>query len=244
MKLFLFLSFFIFFSCSNFSKKRTVKSRTESYLQTEEGGQFLLDIETGLNQDKDYVLKRKITTSKDDITLERSISIAKFKKLDKNVEGLFPYKSQAEFILNNEKYVSSMTMSAKTLNVSLRSPDAKWNGERTFKVPRSTINFCFFYMILDCAQVTGFLDLASSKGFGSMPVTIVLETYPFFSDQFLNISEEPFQRGELIYDGRNKAGEHRLSFNISNQVIFFFLDEKFNLLRTDWIAQQFKQARR
>ncbi len=244
MKLIVSLTFLFLISCSTIETKSVVGRSKQSFLQQEEGGKFLLEKETGIDKAGLYVLKRRVSTLQEDNVLERTISFSKFKKLDKDVKGLFPVKSQATFILNNEKYISTMKMNEKSLNVTLISPDEKWNGVRTFKLPKNTLNFCYLYKIIDCAKVTGFLDLASEKGFGSMPVTLVIGTYPFFSDQFLNVDELPFLSGELVYDGKNKSGEHRLSLNLANQVIFYFLDKDYGHLRTSWVAQNFNQLLR
>ncbi len=237
--------FAILTSCSILeSKKNYLKRSKTSFLQKEEGGEFRLIKETGFNKEKEYVVKRIVTTNQNESNiLEKTITFSVKKPIKKNVQGIFPNRSQAEFKFQDNIYKSSMRIIEGDLIVSLDTPEKRWQGQRQFKLPTKESIICFYQNVIDCAKVTGFMDKALDLGYGVMNLYIIISSYPFFQDQFLNFKDTPIIRSELQYDGKNKRGEYRFSLNVSGQSIFYFLNDQRNLVRQSWISQNFSKIK-
>ena len=243
----LIFTIFIFQSCSYLSlnNKALLNSRTQSFSQEEEAGEFLFRRKVGFDGNKNYVVKSDLTKlGNEDIALEKTITISKVKTINKKLRLLIPQKSESQYFLDGKKYFSRISISDKKITVKMISPEKQWNGEKEFVLTKGNGNICFYANIVECAIVSGFLSKAIETNMGKMNFYIVWEGYPYFHEQFLNIPNEVFSRATLVYDGVNRRKEHRLTLSAGGQSQFYFVDKEYKIIRHVWSSQGFQRESR
>ena len=171
--------------------------------------------------------------------LERASTTSVFGYLGKKVPVLRPKSSKFEVWFDKRSYKVEMNVNVKrrSMNVRMESPESQWKGDRLIAFPKGTGVFCFFNNVMECVGVTGFVNKAIKKGAGQMKFHVIWEGFPYFQEQYLNISQRLFAPARLNYDGTNKKGEHRFSLDVAGQSIFYLLDKSKNLSRWYWVAQ-------
>ncbi|EQC51256.1 hypothetical protein [Bacteriovorax sp. DB6_IX] len=242
------LALLLLTSCSFLGvKKDSLKADKAFYVQVEENGNFFSTRESGFSPNAKFIVKKSVRVDPaSELYLEKVITISSKKNLNPKVTILNPEQSEAIYYLNGKKYTSRMNLITKKnqLIVRMESPEKQWNGEKTYDIPKGNGNICYYSSIVECAVVTGFLDQAIKKGGGKMNFTLVWEAFPYFQEQFLNIPSEPIAIASLIYDGRNRLGQHRLTLDAGGQNQFYFVDKEYRLVKHVWASQGFTRERK
>jgi hypothetical protein len=254
MKIFFVLVLCISFSSCAFFNKTLRKDKALSsgatvitYNLTDKSGKFELVRETGFIKSKNqYITKRQIF-SKDENRklLEKSIVISTPGSF-KGVNILRPKISQYSVWFEKKKYFSEMSISTKekSMMIKLNSPEKQWRGESLIKFPKITGVFCYFSQIIECANLSGFIDEATKRQAGNMKVLIIWEGFPYIQEQYLNIPKEVFLNATFAYDGKNQNNERRFTLKFAGQSVFYFVDKKNRLLKMFWVSQGLSVTRK
>jgi len=238
----------IFFTSCSFlgSKKDSLKKDNAVYNQVEENGKYVAVRDSGFTSSKSFVVKTSVKNDlKSDLYLEKNVTISDVQSITKKVRALLPRKSESVYYLNGKRYSTRMNLEKYEGKIVVRmvSPEAQWNGEKVFDIPKGNGNLCFYSSVVECSIVTGFLKQAIKNGGGKMNFTLIWESYPYFQEQFINIPSEPTSIANIVYDGVNRLGQHRLTLEAGGQSQFYFINKKFEIVKHIWAAQGFTRER-
>lgn len=243
------LILFITSSCAYFKKVRGPKESNklktnynDEFVLTDKSGKFSVLRESGFgNKGKEYIVKKRVFLYGGDRSkiLEQSIVISSPGTLKGETTILRPKISQYTVWFENKKYFSELKLNLKekTLDISLKSPEKQWNGNKKVPFPKGTGVFCFYSQIIECANISKFIKMSSEKETGKMNFHVIWDGYPYFQEQFDNLPSNVFSEAILEFDGRNKMGQRRFTLNVAGQSIFYFIDSKNRLIKQFWVAQ-------
>lgn len=227
-----------------------LETRNVVFDLSDKNGQFKQSRDTGyIKKSNDLFVKSRITTADDDggkpKVLEQLIVVSNPGVLGKKVKALRPKVSQYVVWLEGQKFFSELKVNIKEqkLDVTMKSNEPDWNGKKSFDFPKGTGVFCFFSQLYECVGITGFFEKASTSEGGEMNFHIIWEGYPYFSEQYTDISSQPFSRANFKYDGKNPQGEMRFTLTVDNQSIFYFLDKNKEFSKMFWVAQGLSMTR-
>ncbi len=240
---FLLIIFFsiIFSSCS--SSQNQIKDGFKEkniYVFNDSTGEYFLERDI-LIKNKKLITRQKIYSSMEpDKLLEKSIMISSLGKL-KVGSNLINYTrpdiSQFTIWFEKQKFFSQLKTlkKNKSLEIVMLSPEEKWNGNKEIKYPKGA-TFCYYTQIPDCLKIQGHLNSLINKEKKQIPFYLIWESYPYQGEQLNNISDSPFQKAVILYEGINN-GLHRFIVDLGNQTILYHynLDLKFEMMF--WVAQ-------
>ena len=227
------------------SKKGSDKIKTnfqDEFVLSDKSGKFSVLRESGYGKKgKDYIVKKRVFHYGSDKSkiLEQSVAISNPGSLKGETIILRPKISQYTVWFEKKKYFSEIKLNLKerTLDISLKSPEKQWNGEKKIPFPKGTGAYCFYTQIIECATVSKFIKISSEKETGKMNFHIIWDGYPYFQEQFDNLPSTVFSEAILEFDGRNKMGHRRYTLTVAGQSIFYFIDSKSRLIKQYWVAQ-------
>lgn len=240
-----FLIFAVLFLNSCGTQGRNVKSqlgkKNETYHYTDKSGVFQIKIASGLDKKgKVYFTKKSmsISDSQKEKILEKSIVLSDV-GIVKNTPVLRPKKSQYTVWFDGKKYFSELTVipEKKAIEVKTQSPEAKENGIKTITFPNTKTVPCFFSQVIECAEISGFIDMASKKEDGSMSLLIIWEGFPFLNETFSDFPVELFSQGQLEYDGKTNESERKFNLRVAGQSIVFVINDKNEMIKMFWVTQ-------
>lgn len=247
-----FLSLALLPSCSYFSllskggeSNYLPQSKKQYFTLKDQSGKFTLKREKAfLKSKKQFIVKKKISDNgiydTEDKVLEESITISSKTTVENNISILLPKASQYSVWFEKKKYVSKMRLNFddQMLEVSLTSPEQKWNGKKNYPFPKKNNGaFCYFSQIIECIAMTGFVKMAVKKGRGKMNFHIVWEGYPYIGEQYLELGKSPFSKAALIFDGKTEDGNKRFRLNLKNNVIFLFVNKELEFQKLFWPSE-------
>lgn len=213
----------------------------KQYSLEDKSGRFILEREVGMSKGKKVFTKYQVRSIDGDRkVLERSIVLSVLGTYNKKYKLLRPYAHQYDVWFEKQKYNTSgkINLKNKSMSLKLSSPEEQWNKPEVHKFPSSQSNaFCYFSQIMECANVSGFIEKAVAKNVGAMFLNILWEGYPYIQEQYLNIPNGLFAAATLEYDGENKAGEKRFTLKFGENAIFYFIDDNFQLTKIFWPSQ-------
>jgi hypothetical protein len=246
MKIIIF-SFLLLSNCAHHSARNSDKLVKSVYTFniTDKNGKYLLERDSGLNAQKQLVLKQKTVQINDDKVIEQSIVMSTPGALKKSIPLLRPFRSQYTIWFEGKKYFTETRLDAGKRGMVLKfnSPDKEWNGEKFVELPKGTGAFCYFSQLIECVRFSTFVDQAIEKTSGEMNLNIIWEGYPFFHQQYPDMTEELVSAATFSYDGKNENGEYRFSLKFQGQTIFYLLDDKLSLTKMLWVSQGLSQIR-
>lgn len=232
---------FVFTLCSacstNTSQKlinnRTVKNTVSTFSLTDQFGSYRVVKEIKFKKNK--LITRNKIYFEDNLNepLEVTVAVSKLGQVKKK-SVLRPEISQHRVWLEKKKYFSQLKISVKKkkLNALLRSPEAKWNGEKSFDFPKS-FRFCFFSQMAECLKLQ---DLLPAQEGHQRLFYMIWDSYPYHQEQYSQVLEGPFNKAAIQL---KKVGKNELQFevNIGNQVLFYHYDKDYNFTKLFWVAQ-------
>ncbi|MCB9060748.1 MAG: hypothetical protein H6622_04425 [Halobacteriovoraceae bacterium] len=239
------LIFSIFFtSCSLFapSIEVEIKKESEIYKLIDNDGEFYINRNSGFIKKDQFVVKRLVRGSlqkSEDNILEKSVSISKKSKLNNSVPILMPLKSQFTVWFEQKQYTTSMNFDneKRVLELELQSPEKHWQGKRIIDFPKDKTVYCFFSQLVECVKYSTFIHRSLKEKTGSMNFYVIWDGFPYFQEQYLNIPDEVFSRGQFIFDGTNSVGQYRFTLEVAGQSIFYLFDKELNIEKVFWISQ-------
>ena len=229
-------------ACSTASKQDQLETLRVKFNLTDKHGQYLVKRERGhLEKNKKIVTKKQIFDLKNGgkKILEKSISISRRGRLKGRTTILRPEISQYTVWFEGKKYFSELKLNpkAKGLDVRLISPEEQWNSIKTVSFPDRRGIYCFFEQVIECIRTTNFIHTAINKKAGKMKLFIIWNGHPYFQEQYENIPNQVFSKAVFKYDGYTPSGEVRFTLQVAGQSIFYFLDNKKELIKKFWISQ-------
>jgi len=234
---------FIFAACSSNSSniKESLNKNKETFNYTDKNGTFKVFVESSLGKKgKTYVTKRsmEILGNQKDKILEKSIVMADLGTV-KKLPILRPRKSQYSVWFDGKKYFSELNIvpSKKAIDVKMISPEKQWSGNKLIPFPDTKEIPCFFSQVIECADITGFIKVASKKEEGSMKLLIVWEGYPYLNETFSDFPNELFSEATFEYDGKTKDSERKFNLKVAGQSIVFVLNDKNKMTKMFWVTQ-------
>lgn len=221
--------------------KETLEKNSEVFNYNDKNGTFRVKTESFTNKKgKSYITKKSLETlnkQKENI-LEKSIVVSDIGTI-KNIAILRPRRSQYTVWFDGKKYFSELNLNAekKAIDVKMISPEKQWSGIKTIKFPTTRAIPCFFSQIIECADVSGFINMASKKEAGAMELLIVWEGFPYLNETFSDFPAELFSEGTLEYDGKTKDSERKFNLKVAGQSIVFVLNDKNKMTKMFWVTQ-------
>ncbi len=243
----LFIALSFFNGCSSLTKNSKenplpLELKRDLFSFEDETGKFVLDQSRRyITAKNEFIVKRQLFAQEDNDKkiLEKSISISNY-GVFKGVKILRPYLSQYHVWFDGKKYSTELKINKekKSLDIKLRSPEKKWNGNKSIPFPSGTGAFCFFSQVPECALVTGFIDKAIENNSGEFNFHLIWDGYPYLMDQYVNLPVSVFAPARMVYGGAIKEGElYRFSVEVGGQVIFYVFDKNHNLSKMLWVSQ-------
>jgi hypothetical protein len=227
-------------SSSSSIKDALVKNK-ETFNYTDKNGSFKVSMESSLGKKgKTYVTKRsmELLGNQKEKILEKSIVLADLGTV-KKLPILRPRKSQYSVWFDGKKYFSELNIvpSKKAIDVRMVSPEKQWSGNKLIPFPNTKAIPCFFSQIIECADLTGFINASSKKEEGSMGLLVVWEGYPYLNETFSDFPNDLFSDAELIYDGKTKDAERKFNLKVAGQSIVFVINDKNKMTKMFWVTQ-------
>ncbi len=256
IKLLIILISIVFYNCSSAKRKEVVSAKLSEkemqYLLTDKSGKFVVTKSTNFNTAKNqFSVRRNVypegLTSKENL-LEEGITISSVGYLQVNKEkvpALRPKLSRYLIWLDGKKYYSEIKVNVvkKTITVNKVSPEEKWNGIETIKIPEHKGIFCFYNQLIECVKTTGFFRQSMEKKAGSISIQLIWDSYPYIHDQYDGASSTLFSLATLAFENISKEGFLNYSLSFDEQVIFFQVSKEGVLIKQDWISQEFSMKK-
>jgi len=220
---------------SRYSVKLTLQDKS---------GKFTELRESGLTKNKkNYVTKYRVFSDGDKgrKILEQSIVFSTPGVLGSKVRVLRPERSQYKVWFDKRLYQTETRIDKKNkaLIIKMNSPEKQWQGEKSVVFPGGNGLFCYFTQLFECMQYTGFVDKAIKLNTGKAEFHVIWDGYPYFQEQYLNISDGPFAAASMEYDGKTAEGEHRFSVSVSGNAIFYLYNHEKDYVKMFWPSQGF-----
>jgi len=240
-----FLIFVCLISCSSGGgNNKSGISRAKKYYElTDHSGKFTMIRETGkAKKSNDLVVITTILPleGNEKKPLEKSITISTPGMLNK-IPVYRPRLSNyfIWFEDSKEKYFTKMSVNITTrsIDISMKSPEEKWNGNRSIPFPAGSGVFCFFNQIIECVKRTNFFQEAIKQGDGNMNFHVIWDGYPYVQEQLLGIPDRIFEPVTMVYEKNEKKNFYQFTLKVAGQAIFYFLDKDFNMVKKFWTTQ-------
>lgn len=175
-----------------------------------------------------------------DRTLEKSVAVSemgsiKTKKGRRNT--LRPVTSQYTAWLEGKQYFVQMKtlVQKRSLEIIMRSPEAKWNGRREIPYPKGDL-FCFFSQMPECLKLSGLLDRAILNPKRQFTFKVLWDSYPYHLEQYTNLPNQVFTDATVELDKDSKK-DYRLSVEIGEQTLLYHFSKNREFTKMFWIAQ-------
>lgn len=238
---------FIFVACSSSNPlqvKKELVHKEEKFSYTDKNGQFLFRTASGFKEKgKSFFTKQSLemTTKKHDNALEQTIAFSTLGSIKKKRMILRPMQSEYNVWFEGKKFTSKLKVLAaqKSVELTMESPEAKWNGVKQFKFPNTKTAVCFFSQVVECAKVMGLLNTPQKINF-----YILWEGYPYLNDTFTNFPQELFSRAELENEGNFKHDEKKFNLHVAGQSLVYVLDKNNKLTKMFWVSQGISMVNR
>ncbi len=229
---------------NNFFKK----SSTARFDLVDKAGAFVLIRESGYREkDNRFLTKTAIYPENDDRKklLEESVTISNPGALGTKIKVMRPFASRYRVWFEGQEYKTEMFLREKEkgLEIKVTSPDPGQSEQKMVTLPKGTGVFCFLNQLIECVRMTGFFNLSSKNDTGVMNFHLIWDGYPYYSQQYTNLPEEPISEAKLSFDGTTASGESRFTLDVANQKIFYFVDKEYNFIKRFWVAQGLSQTR-
>lgn len=210
------------------------------YSYKDETGSFTIHRRFGQNKSGEYILKKELRSPFSTKYLERFTSISNSKRFNEKTNYLYPKVSEAIFWLDKKRHKSLLKIDGKSLQV------VSVIGSKVYRKVSEVLDnkrvHCFFSQLVECIATTNFFEISSKKNLGTMNLNVIWDGFPFFNEQYLNQSVSPVQSGRMAFVEQSK-GMWKYQLEVDDQILFYFLDNKFRLKNFYWVAKGISQER-
>lgn len=172
--------------------------------------------------------------------LEKSVMVSQIgsiKSKSSRILTVRPEASEFQIWLEGKKYSSQMKINeqAKSMSVTLSSPETKWNGSSEHKFPKGKY-FCFFNQLPECLYRNYLLEKAYKYPNQKFDFFVIWDGYPYIQDLYSGVGTNLFSSANLVYEGPEKKS-FRYIIEIDGQTIVYVFSKSFDLEKIAWIAQ-------
>lgn len=235
-------------ACSSTTSDLLSSEDKNSRYQVEDKGEKYLFVKSDryLKNKNQFMTKSELLSqseefrdkSQDESTLESSVAISTPGKMN-GAALLRPYLAQHHVWFDGKRYSTEMILNSETkkLDVKLRSPEAKWNGNKSYALPKGSGAYCFYSQIVECISYTGFFKKAAENEGGTMNLHILWDSFPYFMDQYPGIALSPFAAATVQYDGLLDKEFYRFVVEHNDQTFYLIFDKKYQLVKQLWVSQ-------
>ncbi len=251
MKLFWPFLISIIFSCAHQKSNSVARGEATYYDFKDMSGSFHLKRQTLIRGKNKVATKTTILSNDGEAQiLEKTIVVSDYGELkfNRGVKKLLrPRVAQHRMWLEKKLYFSQLTLQEKkrSIEVILRSPEERWNGKQSIKLPSGKAIYCFYSQIPECLQAANVWEMTQTGKI--VPFYIVWESFPYMGEQYVNVKAELFTKANARMVERDPQvggrGTRRLknvwrySVNFGNHSILYDLDSTAELVNLFWIAQ-------
>jgi hypothetical protein len=214
------------------------------FLFKDVSGQYIVKREK-IENEKQLVLRQTLfPPGNEKSPLEKSVTVAKLGTVNhkgKRYVASRPYASQFSIWFEKKEFFSQLKLNVakKGMDVYLKSPDEKWQGNKFKELPKG-LKFCWFSQVPECLKRITKLDRTKKK---SITFYIVWDAFPYYSEQLQNLSGQLYSLASVYYDGEFDK-TYRFGVNVENQIIFYHFNYELEFERMFWIAQNITMVKR
>jgi hypothetical protein len=210
------------------------------YNYKDSSGSYSIQRKFGQNKLGEFIVKKELRSPFSPKYLERFVSISRSKKFNENTNYLSPKASEAIFWLDRKKHKSIIKVNNNTVDIT--SVVGNQLYKKSSEQLESNRMHCFYSQLTECIATTNFFELSSRKKLGVMNLNIIWDGFPFFNEQYLNQTDNAVQRARMVYIEESK-GMLKYQLEVDEQILFYFVDEKFRLKNFYWVAKGISQER-
>lgn len=222
-----------FVSCSSSSKISIIPSQY-FYQYKDSSGEYSLRRTVKRHKSKLVTKVELLPLGVTSGELEKTISVSVLGNRQNHSPTLLPEVSQHQVWFEKKRYFSQIKLNRKhrRLDIVLESPEKKWQGTETHKLP-STNLLCFFQQIPECLKRAEMLFTSKKK---QVSLFVVWEAYPFYSETYEKLSGTPYTKATWRLEKIDKNGR-QYSLNLANQIIFYHFNNQLEFETMFWVAQ-------
>lgn len=233
MKIVISLIGLVFLAACSTSKTNKNYNRVELYYYQDATGQYVYKRENKKNKSRLINRIQLFDPENSKEALETSIIVSKLGRVGKS-SALLPVISQYSIWFSKKKFFSQIKVNKKTksLDITLKSPEKKWNGQKSIPFPSGKI-FCFFNQLPECVKAHKLLVRKTKE---QIPLTIIWDAYPYQTEIYEKINDSPFTTARFyLYEVTKR--EIKYALNLGNQVIFYHFNMELEFTKMFWIPQ-------
>lgn len=166
--------------------------------------------------------------------LEKSITSSVIGSLRTGEPSLLPFASQFSVWFDKKQYFSQLKINRKSKSISIiqKSPEAKWNGKDSKKIPAGKY-YCFFSSLPECVISQNLLVLSRES---KVPIYLIWDNYPYYTEQYQAMSGDIVSLVQFSF--ANMVDQSlRFELDIGNQIIFYHFDKELKFEKMFWVSQ-------
>lgn len=172
--------------------------------------------------------------------LEKTFAVASYgsvKTKKGRLAAMRPLLSQHTVWLEGKKYFSQLKLDpvSKKMLVIMQSPETKWNGKQSLKVPSGTI-FCFYSQLPECLAVSGLLAEVKSKAQPRANFHLIWDSYPYHQEHFTGLSASAFAAARLTLE-KTESNRTRFDVEVEGQTLSLHFSKSGEFARMFWTTQ-------
>lgn len=215
------------------SQKIHLKNSDSLFSYQDASGNFLIKRQIKLENGKFILRSQLFKSNTNEKPLEKTISISLMGSSQKN-PVMKPLVTQHSVWFDKKRYFVQHKTNDNTRNLDsiYESPEPKWQGRVTHPFPKSKV-FCFYGQLPECLAYYGLLRIGNKNW---LPFTLIIDSYPYITEQLANMPDSVFINARVNYDGEF-ANLHRFTVDLGNQVISYHFNQELGFEKMFWIAQ-------
>ncbi len=235
--------FILFFavSCGSFGNKGSLPDGKTDYSYTDVSGTYRL------TREKKMINKKIVTRTQVLVStgghakvLEKSITLSQLgsiKSKDKRLLTVRPEASEFNVWLEGKNYSTKMSLDLKnkSLQITLKSPEQKWNGIKTVPFPKGKY-FCFYSQIPECLYHLQFLQKIYKNPKETLDFYVIWDSYPYVQEQLSGVGRNVFSAASIKFDGKLKK-LLKYEVELDGQTLLYHFSNSFELVKIAWISQ-------
>lgn len=231
-----FIIFLLLFSCASPQKVQTtmLAPGTNKFILTDSSGKYHVRREVKFSGKK-LLTKSTISGWEDpNQPLEKAITVSIRGALKNGEKSLLPVASQFSVWFDKNEFFSQLKINRKnkTIDIIKKSPEKKWSGVESKKVPAGKY-YCFFSSLPECVISQNLLVRSRES---KVAIYLIWDSYPYYVEQFQNVTGDVLSLTQFSFASMVE-NSLRFELDIGNQIIFYHFDKDLKFEKMFWVAQ-------